>query len=112
MFILKVLFAPLSLILPLFIWLCAGAVLFRLRVQAGKRPADYLLHHPPYAGVSENPMGSIVQDVNAAMKNFIHSTSRGRIPRLAFLKSLFTFLLISDIILARRSDNMTAYRPA
>ena len=41
MFILKVLFAPLSLILSLFVWLCAGL---------GK-----------------------LQDVNSAMKNFIHS---------------------------------------
>ena len=47
-----------------------AAVLFRLRVQAGKRPAlpagfrraDYLLrkerHHPPYAGVSDQPDGT------------------------------------------------------
>ena len=41
MFILKILFAPLSLILSLFVWLCAGL---------GK-----------------------LQDVNTAMKNFIHS---------------------------------------
>ena len=66
MFILKILFAPLSLILSLFVWLCVGL----LRVQAGKRTAlpagfrraDYLLrkerHHTLCAGVSDQPDGT------------------------------------------------------
>ena len=81
MSILKIILVPLSLILSLFVWLCAGLLscsgfVFKLasglllRVQAGKRPAlpvghrrdDYLLckkwHYPPCAGVSNQPDGT------------------------------------------------------
>ena len=68
MFILKILFAPLSLILSLFVWLCAGLLscsgfVFKLAaLPAGFRRADYLLrkerHHPPCAGVSDQPDGT------------------------------------------------------
>ena len=42
------------------------------------------------------------QWASAAKRLLEHGHKPGRTPRLAFLKSLFTFLLISDIILARR----------
>ena len=71
MFILKILFASLSLILSLFVWLCAGLLscsgfVFKLASGllslAGFRRADYLLrkerHHSPYAGVSDQPDGT------------------------------------------------------
>ena len=95
MFILKVLFAPLSLILSLFVWLCAGllscsgfvvklasgllsllaiAVMITYSVNNG-----IILHVLAFLII---PMGlqmlevqglGKLQDVNAAMKNFIHS---------------------------------------
>jgi len=71
MFILKILFAPLSLILSLFVWLCAGLLScsgFVFKLASGLLSLlafavlDYLLrkerHHPPYAGVSDQPDGT------------------------------------------------------
>ena len=62
MFIPRILFAPLSLILSLFVWLC-GAVLFRFVFALGAGllflPAFAVTstrkerHHPPCAGVSD-----------------------------------------------------------
>ena len=126
MFILKILFAPLSLILSLFVWLCAGllscsgfvfklasgllsllafAVLITYSVKNGiiLLVLAFLISPMGLPLLAVQGLGKL-QDVNTAMKNFSHSSKRkpGRTPRLAFLKSLFTFLLISDIILARR----------
>ena len=71
MFILKILFAPLSLILSLFIWLCAGLLscsgfVFKLASGLLSLLAIAVLitysvkkrHHPPYAGVSDQPDGT------------------------------------------------------
>ncbi|EKC72088.1 conserved hypothetical protein, membrane [human gut metagenome] len=95
MFILKILFAPLSLILSLFVWLCAGAaVLLRLRVQLASGLLSLLAFAVLITYSVKNgiillmlaflisPMGlpmlavqglGKLQDVNSAMKNFIHS---------------------------------------
>ena len=126
MFILKILFAPLSAYpVPVRLAVYRAAVLLRLCIQAGKRTAlsadycsaDYLFrkerHHPPCAGVSDKPDGASdagrVGAGQAARRERRHEKLHpelkhkpGRTPRLAFLKSLFTFLLISDIILARK----------
>ena len=128
MFILKILFAPLSLILSLFVWLCAGLLScsgFVFKLASGLLSLLAIAVMITYSVKNGiillvlafliSPMGlpllavqglDKLQDVNATMKNFIHSYSASRgerdPPRLAFLKSLFTFLLISNIILARR----------
>ena len=94
MFILKILFAPLSLILSLFVWLCAGllscsgfvfklasgllsllafAVMITYSVKNGIILVLAFLISPmglPLLAVQG--LGKL-QDVNAAMKNFIHS---------------------------------------
>ena len=72
MFILKILFAPLPLILSLFVWLCAGLLscsgfVFKLASGLLSLLAFAVLityslrkerHHPPCAGVSDQPDGT------------------------------------------------------
>ena len=71
MSILKIILVPLSLILSLFVWLCAGLLscsgfVFKLAsgpaLPVGHRRDDYLLckkrHYPPCAGVSNQPDGT------------------------------------------------------
>ena len=95
MFILKILFAPLSLILSLFVWLCAGLL---AGAGGGGEGAGGLLSLLAFAVLITyfakngiillvlafliSPMGlpllavqglGKLQDVNSAMKNFIHS---------------------------------------
>ena len=68
MFILKILFAPLSLILSLFVWLCAGLLScsgFVFKLASGLLSLlafavliTYSVKNPPYAGVSDQPDGT------------------------------------------------------
>ena len=90
MFILKILFAPLSLILSLFVWLCAGLLScsgFVFKLASGL--LSLLITYSVKNGIILlvlafliSPMGlpmlavqglGKLQDVNSAMKNFIHS---------------------------------------
>ena len=94
MFILKILFAPLSLILSLFVWLCAGLLScsgFVFKLASGCSPAGFavLITYSVKNGIILlmlafliSPMGlpmlavqglGKLQDVNTAMKNFIYS---------------------------------------
>ena len=76
MFILRILFAPLSLILSLFVWLCAGLLScsgFVFKLASGLLSLLAFLISPmglPMLAVQG--LGKL-QDVNSAMKNFIHS---------------------------------------
>ena len=95
MFILKILFAPLSLILSLFVWLCAGllscsgfvfklasgllsllafAVLITYSVKNGiiLLVLAFLISPMGLPMLAVQGLGKL-QDVNSAMKNFIHS---------------------------------------
>ena len=72
MSILKIILVPLSLILSLFVWLCAGLLscsgfVFKLASGLLSLLAFAVLityslrkerHHPPYAGVSDQPDGT------------------------------------------------------
>ena len=71
MFILKILFAPLSLILSLFVWLCAGLLscsgfVFKLASGLLSLLAFAVMitysvkkrHYPPCAGVPDQPDGT------------------------------------------------------
>ena len=80
MFILKILFAPLSLILSLFVWLCVGLSLLAFAVLITYSAKNGIILFVLAFLIS--PMGlpllavqglGKLQDVNAAMKNFIHS---------------------------------------
>ena len=92
MFILKILFAPLSLILSLFVWLCAGLLScsgFVFKLASGLLSLLAFAVLITYSGIILlvlafliSPMGlpmlavqglGKLQDVNSAMKNFIHS---------------------------------------
>ena len=87
MFILKILFAPLSLILSLFVWLCAGLLscsgfVFKLASGLLSLLAFAVLITYSVLAFLISPMGlpmlavqglGKLQDVNSAMKNFIHS---------------------------------------
>ena len=95
MFILKILFAPPSLILSLFVWLCAGllscsgfvfklasgllsllafAVLITYSVKNGiiLLVLAFLISPMGLPMLAVQGLGKL-QDVNSAMKNFIHS---------------------------------------
>ena len=95
MFILKILFAPLSLILSLFVWLCVGLLScsgFVFKLASGLLSLlafAVLITYSAKNGIILfalafliSPMGlpllavqglGKLQDVNTAMKNFIHS---------------------------------------
>ena len=95
MFVLKILFAPLSLILSLFVWLCVGLLScsgFVFKLASGLLSLlafAVLITYSAKNGIILlvlafliSPMGlpmlavqglGKLQDVNAAMKNFIHS---------------------------------------
>ena len=75
MFILKILFAPLSLILSLFVWLCAGPVSYTHLLPARNQPAavrllrifgvvddvaDGLSHRAAFAGVQGHQALSLI----------------------------------------------------
>ena len=92
MFILKILFAPLSLILSLFVWLCAGLLscsgfvfklasgllsllAFAVLITYSAKNGIILLGLAFLMGLpllAVQGLGKL-QDVNTAMKNFIHS---------------------------------------
>ena len=80
MFILKILFAPLSLILSLFVWLCAGLLScsgFVLITYSAKNGIillvlAFLISPMGLPMLAVQGLGKL-QDVNSAMKNFIHS---------------------------------------
>ena len=95
MFILKIILVPLSLILSLFVWLCAGLLScsgFVFKLASGLLSLLAFAVLITYSAttctcrllqaVLSSPMGLTLlpvpglgkfQDVNAAMKNFIHS---------------------------------------
>ena len=78
MFILKILFAPLSLILSLFVWLCAGLLAFAVLITYSVKNGIILLVLAFLISPMGLPMLAVqglgkLQDVNSAMKNFIHS---------------------------------------
>ena len=85
MFILKILFAPLSLILSLFVWLCAGLASGLLSLLAFAVLITYSVKNGIILLVLAfliSPMGlpmlavwglGKLQGANAAMKDFIHS---------------------------------------
>lgn len=95
MFILKILFAPLSLILSLFVWLCVGLLScsgFVFKLASGLLSLLAFVVLITYSAKNGiilfvlafliSPMGlpllavqglGKLQDVNSAMKNFIHS---------------------------------------
>ena len=98
MSILKIILVPLSLILSLFVWLCAGLLScsgFVFKLASGLLSLLAIAVMITY---------SVKNGIILLVLAFLISPMGlpGRTPRLAFLKSLFTFLLISDIILARR----------